>query len=65
MTAIKCLKILRKTVCFLLLWNLIITGVVICQYTNNQTDKLNQQICTLEEIPNYDTVPDYELVEVR
>lgn len=64
MTAIECLKVLRKTVCFLLVWNLLLTGSIIYQHTQKQEEKMNQQICNLECIPN-DEVPQYELVEVE
>lgn len=64
MTAIECLKVLRKTVCFLLVWNLLLTGVLLVQFGNKQEEKMNQQICNLECIPN-DEVPQYELVEVE
>lgn len=43
--------IMRKLVCFLLLWNLILTGVILTRFDNKQTEQLNQQICMLEEIP--------------
>lgn len=64
MTAIECLKILRKGFICLLVWNLLITGVLLVQFGNKQEEKLNQQICNLEAIPN-DNVPQFEIVEVE
>lgn len=59
MTAIECLKMLRKIVLVLILWNLLITGVLLMQFYNKQNEKLNQQICNLEAIPTF------ELLEVE
>lgn len=61
MTAIECLKILRKRVCILLVWNLILTGTLFVQFCNEQAEKLNQQICNLEAIP--EAVPDFVIME--
>lgn len=58
MTAIECLKMLRKGFIFLLVWNLLITGTLLVQFGNKQEDELNTKICNLE------TIPDYEIVEV-
>lgn len=54
MTAIECLKMLRKIVLILILWNLLITGVLLMQFYNKQNEKLNQQICNLEAIPAFE-----------
>lgn len=59
MTALECLKILRKGFICLLVWNLLITGVLLVQFSNKQEEKLNQQICNLEAIP------EFEIVEVE
>lgn len=59
MTAIECLKILRKGFVFLLIWNILLTGVLCMQFSNKQEEKLNQEICNLE------CIPEYELVEVE
>lgn len=56
MTAIECLKMLRKIVLVLILWNLLITGVLLMQFYNKQNEKLNQQICNLEAIPTFEIV---------
>lgn len=60
MTAIECLKMLRKGFICLLLWNLLLTGTLLVQCTNREEAKLNEQICNLEEIP--DTVPDFVII---
>lgn len=54
MTAIECLKMLRKIVLVLILWNLLITGVLLMQFYSKQNEKLNQQICNLEAIPTFE-----------
>ena len=59
MTAIECLKILRKGFCILLVWNLILTCTLLVQCNSKKEEQLNQQICNLE------TIPQYELVEVE
>ena len=58
MTAIEWLKLLRKVVIFLLIWNLVLTFCLVSTYLEKQATDLNQKICNLEEIPQY------ELVEV-
>jgi hypothetical protein len=64
MTAIECLKMLRKLVLLLLVWNVVLSFVLVAGYMEKQADKFNQQICNLEAIPN-DDVPHYEIVEVE
>ena len=59
MTAIECLRILRKGFLVLLVWNILLTGTLLIQFGNKQEEELNQQICNLEAIPQY------ELVEVE
>lgn len=59
MTAIECLRILRKGFICLLVWNLLITGVLLMQFGNKQEEKLNQENCNLE------CIPEYELMEVE
>ena len=59
MTPIQLLKILRKLVCLLVIWNVFLTGTLFIQFNNHQTEELNQQICNLEAIPQY------ELMEVE
>lgn len=54
MTPIQLLKILRKVVCLLVLWNVLLTGVLFFQFNNHQETELNQQICNLEAIPQYE-----------
>ena len=64
MTAIECLKMLRKLVLLLLVWNIVLSFVLFAGYIEKQTDKFNQQICNLEAIPN-DDVPQFGIVEVE
>ena len=59
MTALEWLKLLRKAVIFLLVWNLVLTFCLVSTHLEKQAAELNQQICNLEEIPQY------ELVEVE
>ena len=59
MTAIECLKILRKGFILLLVWNLLLSGVLLMQFEQKKEAELNQQICNLEEIPQY------ELMEIE
>ncbi len=59
MTAIECLKILRKGFLVLIIWNLILTGVLLTQCTTRQEEKQSEVICNLEAIPQF------ELVEVE
>ena len=54
-------KMFQKLVCFLLVWNLLLTWSLVVQFCNKQADKLNEQICMLEEIPT--NPPEYEIVE--
>lgn len=56
MNTIECLRIMRKAVCLLLIWNVLITSVMVGQYAKYRADKLSEQICALEEIPQYDIV---------
>ena len=59
MTAIECLRILRKGFLFLIVWNLILTGMLLIQFTNNQQEELNQQICNLEAIPPLEIIEEF------
>jgi hypothetical protein len=63
MTALECLKILRKGFIFLLVWNVVLSFFLIAGYMEKQENNFNQQICNLEMIP--DSVPEFELVEVE
>ena len=63
MTALECLKILRKGFIFLLVWNIVLSFCLVAGYMEKQNDKLNQKICNLEMIP--DSVPEFELAEVE
>ena len=59
MTALECLKILRKGFIFLLVWNLVLSFCLVTGYMEKQTEELNQKICNLEAIP------EFEIVEVE
>lgn len=59
MTAIDCLRILRKGFLVLIVWNLILTGTLLVQFSNNQQKELNQQICNLEAIPPYEIIEEF------
>ena len=63
MNPLKQLKAMSKFICFLLIWNLVLSFVVVSNSITAQEEKLNQQICNLEAIPN--EVPEFELVEVE
>lgn len=58
MTAIEWLKLLRKVVIFLIIWNLILSFCLVAGYMEKREVEHFQKICNLEEIPQY------ELVEV-
>jgi hypothetical protein len=59
MTALECLKILRKGFIFLLVWNVVLSFCLVAGYMEKQTEELNQKICNLEAIP------EFEIVEVE
>ena len=59
MTAIECLKILRKGFIFLLVWNVVLSFCLVAGYMEKQAADLNQKICNLEAIP------EFEIVEVE
>ena len=63
----KQIKTMGKVICFLLVWNLVLSFIIVTNSITEQTEKLNQQICNLEAIPvvNENPVPDYELVEIE
>lgn len=46
------LETMRRLVVVLLLWNVLLTaGLIISNIENQQEEKLNNEICMLEEIP--------------
>jgi hypothetical protein len=59
MTALECLKVLRKGFVFLLVWNVVLSFCLVAGYMEKQTEELNQKICNLEMIP------EFEIVEVE
>jgi hypothetical protein len=58
MTVFECVKNLRKMVLLLLVWNVVLSFCLVAGYMEKQTEELNQKICNLEAIP------DFEIVEV-
>ena len=52
-------KMFQKLVCFLLVWNLLITYALLVHYEVKTEEKINEQICNLEAIPQY------ELMEIE
>lgn len=59
----KAIEYLRKGFIFLLVWNLILSFIVVSYTMEKDTEKLNQQICNLEAIPAESNVPEFELIE--
>ena len=45
------LEFMRRTVICLLVWNVLLTVGLLINLNNQQEEKLNQEICLLEEIP--------------
>lgn len=45
------LEIMRKTVVALLIWNVLLTAGLLININNQQEEKINNEICLLEEIP--------------
>ena len=64
MTITQNLNILRNIVLFLIMWNLVLTFCLVAANMEKQAEKLNQEICNLEAIPN-DDVPQFEIMEVE
>lgn len=62
MKAIECLRLMRKLVCGLILWNVLLTGFVYYKVSNDKQEDLNEQICNLEMIPQEDCLK-FDLVE--
>lgn len=55
-------KTMQKLVCILVVWNVLITGILVGMYAKHRADKLSALICIQEEISE---APQYELVEVE
>ncbi|MBO7735041.1 MAG: hypothetical protein J6S67_20935 [Methanobrevibacter sp.] len=53
---------MQKLVCILVVWNVLITGILVGMYAKHRADKLSALICIQEEISE---APQYELVEVE
>ena len=45
------LETMRKTIIALLVWNVLLTAGLLLNIGNQQEEKLNNEICMLEEIP--------------
>jgi invasion protein IalB len=45
------LEFMRRAVIVLLLWNVLLTAGLLININNQQEEKLNNEICMLEEIP--------------
>ena len=45
------LEFMRRAVICLLVWNVLLTVGLLINLNNQQEEKLNQEICLLEEIP--------------
>jgi invasion protein IalB len=45
------LETMRKTIIALLIWNVLLTAGLLLNINNQQEEKLNNEICMLEEIP--------------
>ena len=54
MTALECLKILRKGFIFLLVWNVVLSFCLVAGYIEKQETEHFQKICNLEAIPPYE-----------
>lgn len=54
MTALEWLKMLRKLVASLLVWNLVISFCLVAGYMEKQETEQFQKICNLEAIPPYE-----------
>ena len=48
------LEFMRRAVIALLVWNVLLTAGLLLNINNQQEDKLNTEICMLEEIPMED-----------
>ena len=56
MTALECLKMLRKLVVLLLIWNVVLSFCLVAGYMEKQEIEHFQKICNLEAIPPYETL---------
>ena len=54
MTAFEWLKLLRKLVMFLLVWNVVLSFCLVSGYMEKQETEQFQKICNLEAIPPYE-----------
>lgn len=54
-------KTMQKLVCILVVWNVLITGILVGMYAKHRADKLSELICIQEEIPNEEI--EFDIVE--
>lgn len=64
MTALECLKMLRKLVIILIVWNVLITGFIGYRVFDERQTALNDKISNLEMIPQED-LQDFDYIEVK
>lgn len=64
MTALECLKMLRKLVTILIVWNVLITGFIGYRVFDERQAALNDKISNLEMIPQED-LQDFDYIEVK
>lgn len=64
MTALECLKILRKMVIILIVWNVLLTGFIGYKVFEEKQAALNDKISNLEMIPQED-LQDFDYIEVK
>lgn len=64
MTALECLKILRKMVIILIVWVVLLTGFIGYKVFEEKQAALNDKISNLEMIPQED-LQDFDYIEVK
>lgn len=64
MTALECLKILRKMVIILIVWVVLLTGFIGYKVFEEKQAAMNDKISNLEMIPQED-LQDFDYIEVK
>lgn len=64
MTALECLKIFRKIVIILIVWNVLLTGFIGYKVFEEKQTALNDKISNLEMIPQ-ENLQDFDYIEVK
>lgn len=64
MTALECLKILRKMVIILIVWVVLLTGFIGYKVFEEKQAALNDKISNLEMIPQ-ENLQDFDYIEVK